>query len=650
MGGSASVETGPQFVVLPAERAGESGIYRHKSVGSGKLVERLDDNIKTLYEAFSATVQKTPHAKYLGWRTGESPFKWMSYKMAHTRAGNIASGLLELGLKVKEKVGILSINRPEWMLTLHAADMQAMTLVPLYDTLGPAAVQFIVNESELPVIFVSGNKISSLLDTCEKMPTLKTLISYDEIPADSLTQAETKKIKILTIDELEELGKKTPSQPHPPSGDHIQTIMYTSGTTGDPKGVLLTNNNFMAELAGVTSRLKLEPTDIHVSYLPLAHSFERIVTLAIFYNGASMGFYRGDVRQLFDDIAVLQPTVFCSVPRLWNRLYDKVMTAVNSGGGIKKALFETAYESKVEGLKDGYLTHSLYDRLVFGKIRDRLGGRVRLMVTGSAPLSSTVMTFLRVCFSCEVLEGYGQTENCAAMTSSIPGDYSVGHVGLPFPCCEIKLVDVPDMNYFSTDKPNPRGEVCYRGPITCKGYYKQDKKTKELIDDNGWYHSGDVGEILPNGYLKIIDRSKNIFKLSQGEYIAPEKLENVFVQSEYIAQIFVYGDSLRSQLVAIAVPDFEVLLPWAKAHGRPDATEESVCQDREIVAMVLKDANEKGKANKLRGFEFLAAIALSKNPFTVDNDLITPTFKLKRPQAKAAFQKEIDTMYGGLTE
>lgn len=204
--------------------------------------------------------------------------------------------------------------------------------------------------------------------------------------------------------------------------------------------MLLTHGNLLADAAGVVTRLAILPTDVHISYLPLAHSFERLTMNLICYFGASAGFYRGDVKQLFDDIQALRPTMFVSVPRLWNRLYDKVWAQVRASGGLKQKLFETAIESKLEGLKNNQLTHALYDTLVFGKVKDKLGGRVRVMVTGSAPLSDTVMNFLRCVFGVPVMEGYGQTENAAGMTTQLSWEQSCGHVGYPIPSVEIKLV------------------------------------------------------------------------------------------------------------------------------------------------------------------------------------------------------------------
>eukprot|EP01128_Nolandella_sp_AFSM9_P005616 TRINITY_DN2746_c0_g1_i1.p1 TRINITY_DN2746_c0_g1~~TRINITY_DN2746_c0_g1_i1.p1 ORF type:complete len:649 (-),score=154.76 TRINITY_DN2746_c0_g1_i1:37-1983(-) len=644
MGAGNSKTRGPIVTVLPAERAGESGIYRDASAKNG-LLERIESDVTTLYESFSKTCKKHPFNKYLGWRVGDGPYRWMSYKMANIRATNIASGLRNLGLVPhKSRIGIYSLNRAEWILTGHACDAQSICLVPLYDTLGPTVVDYIVNQAELSAIACSGNHVSALLDGKKGMPVLETLISFDPVTQEQMEQASALSVKLLTLEQVEEDGKANVVAPDPPSFDEVQTICYTSGTTGDPKGVLLTHGNLLADAAGVVTRMAIMPTDVHVSYLPLAHSFERLTMNLIAYFGASAGFYRGDVKQLFDDIQALRPTMFVSVPRLWNRLYDKVWAQVRSTGGVKQKLFETAYESKLEGLKDNELTHMLYDSIVFGKVKAKLGGRVRVMVTGSAPLSDTVMNFLRVCFSVPVIEGYGQTENAAGLTTQLSSQQSCGHVGFVIPSAEIKLIDLPAQDYLSSDKPYPRGEICFRGPIATQGYFKNKKKTDELIDEHGWLHTGDVGLIYPDGRLKIIDRSKNIFKLAQGEYVAPEKLENIYVQSEWVAQAFVYGDSLKASLVAVVVPDFETLLPWCKEQGIA-GDEAKLVQNEKVVALIKDDMIAKGKANGLLGFELIRSLALYEEPFSVDNDLITPTFKLKRPQARKFFQGKLDKMY-----
>jgi len=283
--------------------------------------------------------------------------------------------------------------------------------------------------------------------------------------------------------------------------------------------------------------------------------------------------------------------------------------------------------------------------LVFSKVQQRLGGKVRLMMTGSAPISSEVLKFLRVAFSCPVLEGYGQTETCAGATLTLAHDLIPGNVGIPLSCAEIKLVDIPEMNYYSTD-PSPRAEICVRGPCCTPGYYKNEEKTSELIDEYGWLHSGDIGELLPGGYFKIIDRKKNIFKLSIGEYVAPEKLELIYANSPFISQIFVHGDSLKSKLVAIVVPDPDYIKGHANEQGMEDFDNlESLCNRDDMKTAILEDIARVGQESDVRGFERIHAVHLSAQPFAVENDLLTPTFKLKRPQAKDYYTNEINQMY-----
>jgi len=332
-----------------------------------------------------------------------------------------------------------------------------------------------------------------------------------ELTMENKNLAESQGIKLMSFTGLEASGNNTPVEVVPPEPNDISTICYTSGTTGNPKGVILTHGNFVAELAGVTLHgIKIESTDVHISYLPLAHAFERMIMVAILTAGGSAGFFRGNILQLFDDVQQLKPTVFPSVPRLFNKLHDRVMQTVKVGG-FKETLFFKAFDTKMQALNDGYVNDTLWDTVVFSKIAEKLGGKVRLMVTGSAPISKDVLSFLRVAFSCPVYEGYGQTETCAGATLTLTSDLIPGHVGIPIPSIEIKLVDVADMNYFVTDQPFPRGEICFRGPCCTQGYYKNEEKTRELIDEYGWLHSGDIGEILPDHSFKIIDRKKKIY-------------------------------------------------------------------------------------------------------------------------------------------
>jgi len=413
-------------------------------------------------------------------------------------------------------------------------------------------------------------------------------------------------------------------------------------------GNLLADANCIVYLGKKKRLFEIRQDDVHVSYLPLAHMFERIVQTFVLANGAAIGFYQGDTNKLLDDIAVLRPTLFVSVPRLLNRIYDKVTASIEQKGGLSKVLFDMAYSSKKAYLAQGYVTHWLWDALVFSKVKARLGGRVRTIVTGSAPISPDVMDFLRIAFACEVYEGYGQTETSAGSFLTETGDLTAGHVGGPLPVNLVKLVDVPDMNYTSQDKPYPRGEICFKGSNVTVGYFKNPEKTKEDIDEDGWLHSGDIGLWDEYGRLRIIDRKKNIFKLAQGEYVAPEKVENVYQKNQYVAQAYVHGDSLKASLVGIFVPDEEILMPWCKANNIPGTKLADVVNNPAVIKHILTDANATAKAAGLKGFELVRRVTLIAEPFSVENDILTPTFKLKRNVAKKVFQAQIDAMYAEL--
>jgi long-chain acyl-CoA synthetase len=394
------------------------------------------------------------------------------------------------------------------------------------------------------------------------------------------------------------------------------------------KGVVLTHANLIANVAGSSFSVKFFSSDVYISYLPLAHIYERANQILTVYFGVAVGFYQGDNMKLLDDLAALRPTVFSSVPRLYNRIYAGIINAVKTSGGLKERLFNAAYNAKKQALLNGKSASPIWDRLVFNKIKDRLGGRVRFMTSGASPLSPEVMEFLKVCFGGRVTEGYGMTETSCVISGMDEGDNLTGHVGSPNPACEVKLVDVPEMNYTSADQPHPRGEICVRGPIIFTGYYKDEIQTKEVIDEDGWLHTGDIGLWLPGGRLKIIDRKKNIFKLAQGEYIAPEKIENVYAKCKFVGQCFIYGDSFNSSLVAVVSVDPDVLKSWAASEGIKGGDLRELCNNPRVKAAVLSDMDTVGREAQLRGFEFAKAVTLVLEPFTLENGLLTPTFKV----------------------
>ncbi|KAF9295728.1 Long chain acyl-CoA synthetase 7 peroxisomal [Linnemannia elongata] len=646
-------------VVGSQEVPGE-GKPRRSILCPDKLVQSYpsnkgNTNITTLYENFLEGVQRSEGGDFLGYRpiVGDvpQPYEWLTYSRVQERVTHFGAGLTHLGLATQQNFGIFSINRPEWTMSELAGYMYNFTSVPLYDTLGVSAIEFIVNQTEMETVIASADKAWILLNIKATLPTVKNIIVMGPLEESLVFEGKRLDVNIVAWTEVERNGLDKPVSVNPPSPDDVATICYTSGTTGTPKGALLTHKNFIAGIGSFHMMAKHQKffipsgADTHISYLPLAHVFERLCQAVMISGAARIGYYQGDTLKLLDDVAILQPTIFVSVPRLFNRIYDKVLAGVKAKGGIAAYLFNRAYAAKRDNLRRGILEHALWDRLVFGSIRARLGGKVKHIVSGSAPISPDVIDFLRICFSADVYEGYGQTEQAAGLSMSYRGDLTPGQVGPPQLCVEVKLRDIPSMNYTSKDQPFPRGEIMLRGNSVFKGYYKSPKQTEETLDSEGWASTGDVGQWDERGRLVVIDRVKNIFKLAQGEYIAPEKIESVLAKHYLVAQVFVYGHSLKATLVGIVVPDFETLRLWANSNGLAGKSDQELCDSPEVQRTLLKELATFGRESDLKGFEILKNITVVSEQFTIENDLLTPTFKLKRHTAKDKYNAEIDRMY-----
>ncbi|KAI9207096.1 uncharacterized protein BJ171DRAFT_495648 [Polychytrium aggregatum] len=644
----------PDAPEIPGE-----GKPRLSPFGEGVLISELP-NTKSIYENFLNGRKIGGDKPFLGRRIVvdgvAGPYVWETYDEVYERINNMGAGFRQITDEKKANIGIFSINRPEWIITEYACFVRNFVTVPLYDTLGTDAIKFICNQSKLSIVAATKDKALSLLKIKAHLHHLKWIILLDESDEAVEKLAHEHGVKTITIVELERLGSENKVEPELPGLDDIAVISYTSGTTGTPKGAVVTHRGMLAFTASRDVLLKtghmynFTSDDVYISYLPLAHVYERVVQSNLIGLGARIGFFQGDTLKLLDDVAELKPTIFASVPRLYNRIYAKVMESVKERGGIAETLFNFAYAAKKHHLASGYSTHFLWDRLVFGSVRARLGGRVKVMLTGAAPIGADVVDFLRICFSCDLYQGYGSTETAAAISCTDPLDLTSGHLGSPHVCVEIKLVDIPEMDYFSTDSPNPRGEICVRGASVMTHYYEEPEKTAEAIDKDGWFHTGDVGAWDEQGRLLIIDRLKNIFKLAQGEYIAPEKIEIEYSKHAIIAQAFVHGDSLRSSLVGIIVPDEEQFMKWAAEHGFEDKAFAELCADDAVRKAVVKTLSDFGRANGLKGFECIRNVYLETSPFSAEKDLLTPTFKLKRHQAKIYYEKQIHEMYESMRE
>ena len=532
----------------------------------------------------------------------------------------------------------------------------------MYDTLGDEAIVHICNEAELHAIVLAANKFELIHKLRAQLKTLKMIIVMDEEISDELkNEADADGLKILFLNQIEADGEKIEDfKPTPPKAEDVATICYTSGTTGRPKGALITHRSLVATISAARWLFGLNklvpnpypigqfqcPGEVYLSYLPLPHILERAAFNTLVSLGFQLGFYQGDIAKLMDDLAELKPTAFATVPRLLNRIHDKVVAGVEGKSVLAQILFRHALSVKEHNYKtSGKLNHWLWDRIVFGAVREKLGGRCKVIVTGSAPLSPAVTQFIRMIMSCPVIEAYGLTETTALVTIGDPSDFQDKSLGTPSPAVEIKLVDVPDLGYTSADKPNPRGEIWVRGPAVFSGYYKNPEETAKSLKD-GWLATGDIGMVDEKGRVYLIDRKKALFKLAQGEYISPEKIEAILTQNHLVAQAYVEGDSFQSYPVAVVVPDEETLMPWAKSKGIKGDFK-TVCSSPQLKEQLLADFTALGHSGSalLKGFEIPRNIRIESTLFSVENDLITPTFKLKRPVAKKRYAEIVGKLY-----
>ncbi|XP_034038237.1 long-chain-fatty-acid--CoA ligase 1-like [Thalassophryne amazonica] len=619
--------------------------------GDGHMTLIYED-ARTLYEFFLRGARVSNNGSCLGSRKHKQPYEWLSYSEVKERAEILGSAFLHRGhSKVTDPhIGIFSQNRPEWTISELACYTYSLVSVPLYDTLGTEAISHIINKASISTLICDvADKINLVLDIVQdKEHTVKTIILMDTPTIQLVNRGRQAGIQILSLHEMEALGKANRHQPVPPQPEDLAVICFTSGTTGDPKGAMLTHGNTVANCSAIIRVFEgscpLGPSDVHISYLPLAHMFERVVQSVMLFHGASMGFFQGDIHMLKDDMITLKPTVFPVVPRLLNRMYDNIFGQANTS--VKRWLLGFASRQKEAELMKGIIRRdSVWDHLIFKKVQASLGGRVRLIITGAAPISPSILTFLRAAMGCHFYEGYGQTECTAGCTLTVAGDWTAGHVGAPLRCNLIKLVDVAEMNYLAA---NGEGEVCVKGPNVFLGYLNDPEKTKETIDADGWLHTGDIGKWLPNGTLKIVDRKKHIFKLAQGEYIAPEKIENVYIRSEAIAQVFVHGDSLQARLVAVVVPDPDFLSNWVKKTLGLEGSYQELCEKAEVKSAILNDMVHLGTEGGLKAFEQVKAIHIHTEMFSVNNGLLTPTLKAKRNKLQQHFRATIDELYAGI--
>ncbi|KAI6694577.1 hypothetical protein NL676_022287 [Syzygium grande] len=615
-------------------------VYRNLLAKNG--FPPTDPDINTTWDIFRVSVEKHPKNKMLGWRkiiSGKpGPYAWKSYKEVYDEVLHIGSALRASGAEPGSRVGIYGANCPQWAMAMEACNAYSLVCVPLYDTLGPGAVNFILDHAEINFVFIQDKKAKELLNPdCLSAKKLKSIICFTSLAEDEKEKVVQTGTVPYTWDEFLQMGKENPSDVLPPRPLDTCTIMYTSGTSGDPKGVVLTHENIAALVTGLEHFLeqldeKMTVDDVYLSFLPLAHSLDRAIEEYFFYKGAAVGYYHGDLKALRDDLMELKPTLFAGVPRVFEKIHESIKVAVEELNPWKQRIFNLLYRHKLCWMNLGYKQKDaspLADLLAFRKVKAILGGRLRLIVSGGAPLSSKIEEFLRVTCCAFVVQGYGLTETCGPTALGFPDEMSlIGSVGVVSVYNEMRLEEVPEMGYNPLGNP-PCGEICVRG----KSVFQNTTKIPR-----------DIGEILPNGIVKIIDRKKNLVKLSQGEYVALEYLENVYGVTAIVEDVWVYGDSFKSMLVAVVVPHKENTRKWAVANGYPGSFTE-LCSLNLLKEHILAEFRDIAQRNELRGFEYIKGVILEPLLFDMERDLVTATLKKKRNKLLNHYQAQIDELY-----
>ncbi|OQU82478.1 hypothetical protein SORBI_3006G247300 [Sorghum bicolor] len=582
--------------------------YRCAAADNGASPPALP-GLDSCWDIFRLSVEKYPDNNMLGRREivdGKAgSYTWLTYKQVYDTVLKVGAAIRSCGVAKGGRCGIYGANSPEWVISMQACNALGIYCVPLYDTLGAGAVEFVLCHAEVQIAFVEEKKIGEMVKTFPNATKyLKTIVSFGKVDLGHKEKVEQNGLSIYSWEEFLQLGGEEKFELPPKEKDGICTIMYTSGTTGDPKGVLISNKSIVTIVSAIyeflsNSNEQLHEDDVYISYLPLAHIFDRVLEEVFIHHGASIGFWRGDVKLLVEDIGELKPTIFCAVPRVLGRIYGGLQDKITAGGFLKKTLFNVAYKYKLGNMLKGSKHEeaaAVFDKLVFTKVKWGLGGRVRLIISGGAPLSRHVEEYLRVVTCSHVLQAYGLTETCGSFIS-LPNNMSMlGTVGPPLPHVEVRLESVPEMGYDAVSSETPRGEICIKGDTLFLGYYKREDLTNEVLVD-GWFHTGDIGEWQFDGSMKIIDRKKNIFKLSQGEYVAVENIENIFGQTPGVDSIWVYGNSFESSLVTVVNPNKQALEHWAQTNG-VTGDFATICEDPKVKEFILRELTKTGKENK----------------------------------------------------
>ncbi|KXT07689.1 hypothetical protein AC578_10241 [Pseudocercospora eumusae] len=637
-----------------------------KALGKRKLVKLHTENkkVKKMVDGKEQEVDKK-------WTYFElSPYEYMSFAEYEQLALNVGCAFRALGMKAHDRVHIFAATHPYWLATAHGAQSQSMPIVTAYDTLGEEGLKHSLQQTHAKAIFLDPHLLTKLIKPLNESKDIQHVVyNDDDSPTRQIDAAQTEEavqklkeahphLTVHSFSEFIQLGKDNKVEPTPPKPEDLCCIMYTSGSTGAPKGVLLSHKNVVAAIAGVDVIVGpyLGPGDGLLTYLPLAHILEFVFESACLYWGGSMGYGNpktisdNSMRNCRGDIAEFKPTILVGVPAVWETVKKGIQAKVAKLNPVARNMFWGAMSAKSFMMNNSsYLPlagvgTSIVDNVVFKKVAEATGGRLRICMNGGGPVAKETQRFISMCIA-PMISGYGLTETAAMGALMDPLSWTDSALGEIPGSAEIKLVDFPDAGYYSTNNP-PQGEIWIRGASVTSGYLDLEKETKESFTDDGWFKTGDIGEFDSYGQLRIIDRKKNLVKTLNGEYIALEKLESVYRSCSVVGNICVFAQQDKNKPVAIVVPAEPALKQLASDHGVQGHGLEDLCHNEKVNSAVLKAMQDAGKKGGLSGIEIIEGVVLADEEWTPQNGLVTSAQKLNRKAITEKYQNEIKKAYG----